>query len=297
MCEETKLCCMCGIEKNLDEFHNYAASKDGKQPKCKDCSKVYGQIVKHKKAPIREQNRLEKKEIKQKEISDRLASGLKTCSKCKETKSLSEFHKASDTLDGLRPSCKECTKKLNIERAHVRKDYYEKTKYKHKEYRQKYNLVNAERIAKRMEDTAEQRKAYLREYNKTSPTRKKYAEENKERAAANARAYRDKHGDRLNQYNREYSKINRGIINAKNVRYYASKKTSTPTWADLDKMKEIYKECYRLTKETGVRHNVDHIIPIQSKLVCGLHCEANLQILTKEDNLRKSNIHWPDMPT
>lgn len=58
--------------------------------------------------------------------------------------------------------------------------------------------------------------------------------------------------------------------------------TAMPPWANLSKLKEIYKNC-----PTGM--HVDHIIPLQGNLVCGLHVENNLQYLTAEDNLKKSN--------
>ena len=64
---------------------------------------------------------------------------------------------------------------------------------------------------------------------------------------------------------------------------------SMPAWADKDKIYEFYKEARRLTKETGILHQVDHIIPSTNRLVCGLHNEFNLQILTKSENCSKSN--------
>jgi hypothetical protein len=42
--------------------------------------------------------------------------------------------------------------------------------------------------------------------------------------------------------------------------------------------------------------HVDHIVPLVSKFVCGLHCEANLQLLPGPENQRKGNRVWPDMP-
>jgi hypothetical protein len=35
---------------------------------------------------------------------------------------------------------------------------------------------------------------------------------------------------------------------------------------------------------------------LRSELVCGLHCEANLQIISAFDNQSKRNYRWPDMP-
>ncbi len=61
-----------------------------------------------------------------------------------------------------------------------------------------------------------------------------------------------------------------------------------PVDADLDIIKSIYEECRRLSVETGVPHEVDHIIPIAKG---GLHHQDNLQILTMSENRKKgSNI-------
>jgi hypothetical protein len=59
-------------------------------------------------------------------------------------------------------------------------------------------------------------------------------------------------------------------------------------WADKTAIKAIYAEAARLTRETGVPHEVDHVVPVQGREVCGLHVENNLQIITREANRRKS---------
>lgn len=75
----------------------------------------------------------------------------------------------------------------------------------------------------------------------------------------------------------------------------ASERRATPSWADRAAIREVFKQARRITELTGVRHSVDHLVPINHPLVCGLHCEANLRVLPLKDNMRKSNSVWPDM--
>lgn len=64
---------------------------------------------------------------------------------------------------------------------------------------------------------------------------------------------------------------------------------ATPSWANKDLIAEIYAECKRLSLATGVKHQVDHIIPVKHPLVCGLHVENNLRIIGAFENNIKSN--------
>lgn len=68
-----------------------------------------------------------------------------------------------------------------------------------------------------------------------------------------------------------------------------------PKWVDRKAIRALYAEAVRLTAETGIVHHVDHIVPLQSKLVCGLHVPCNLQVIPGDQNMSKSNRHWPDM--
>ena len=80
------------------------------------------------------------------------------------------------------------------------------------------------------------------------------------------------------------------------ARRRAAKLQAIPKWADLELIKVFYQLCRQRTELTGLPHHVDHIIPLQSELVCGLHIINNLQILTATENCQKSNVFWPDMP-
>lgn len=64
---------------------------------------------------------------------------------------------------------------------------------------------------------------------------------------------------------------------------------ATPEWRDKEAIREIYSLRDNKSLETGEPHHVDHIIPIQGEMVCGLHVHQNLQVIPARDNLLKSN--------
>jgi endogenous inhibitor of DNA gyrase (YacG/DUF329 family) len=100
---------------------------------------------------------------------------------------------------------------------------------------------------------------------------------------------------------RFYSK-NIAILRARSRAHYAENRdaeisrvvnrrmrTITPAWANLDAISAIYAESRRRTRETGIKHEVDHFYPVISPLVCGLHVETNLRVITAFENKSKSN--------
>lgn len=70
--------------------------------------------------------------------------------------------------------------------------------------------------------------------------------------------------------------------------------TATPRWADREAIAALYEEARRLTETTGIRHEVDHIYPIFSDTICGLHVHTNLRIVTAAVNGAKSN-RWEEI--
>ena len=70
-----------------------------------------------------------------------------------------------------------------------------------------------------------------------------------------------------------------------------------PSWADPDRIEEIYKTAEEIARETGIPHHVDHVIPLQGKNVSGLHHQDNLLIVPGAENLSKGNRFEPgDLP-
>lgn len=82
----------------------------------------------------------------------------------------------------------------------------------------------------------------------------------------------------------------------RSILYYRQLFKAWPNWCANDPaIKAIYKEAERRRKN-GEDVHVDHIVPITSNLVSGLHVAWNLQIIHTKYNYAKSNYQWPDHP-
>ena len=140
----------------------------------------------------------------------------KTCSKCKETKGIGEFHKDKSTKDGLNSRCKSC-----------KKAYQEANKDKFKAYRE----ANKKKIAK-------QKKAY-REANKEkiATSNRAYREANKEKIAERMKAYREANKEKIALRDKAYVEANKDKIAVRNKAYKKYKYNNDP----LFKLKGIYR--------------------------------------------------------
>ena len=67
---------------------------------------------------------------------------------------------------------------------------------------------------------------------------------------------------------------------------------ATPPWLMAEQklaLKKLYLHAREMTKLTGERYVVDHIVPLRGETVCGLHVPWNLRVITQDENLKKSN--------
>lgn len=187
----------------------------------------------------------------------------KVCRICNKENPLENFSKDSSAKDGLRRICKKCDVASVMKR---REKDMEKHVEKHKEWRNN----------------------------------------NQEYIAAARKAYKEKNPD----YEKTYYQLRREAKIKSSTRWKvenrerwamlqsgrrARERNQTPKWANKTAILSIYEECARL-RNAGQNVQVDHIVPLNGKTVSGLHCEANLRIISAKENSSKRNIYWPEMP-
>lgn len=145
--------------------------------------------------------------------------------------------------------CAECTKFWKIA---FRK--------RHKKEIKEYLERNKERIRNR-------EKEY---YKKNKEKIKKWIEEHKEEIAIKRK-----------EYDKEYRKRHPEKHSISNIKQQTNRNLRIVSWTDWGKIKEFYKN-----KPEGMEG--DHIIPLQGKLVSGLHVSWNLQYMFGLENNKKN---------
>ncbi len=137
-------------------------------------------------------------------------------------------------------------------------------------------------------------KRHSREWREKNPDAfKKWSAKNRDERAEYCRRWHQENREHRSRQYAAWLDSNRGRVNARNAARKKAVAAATPPWADHGKIEAFYLEAARLTRETGVPHEVDHIFPIKGAASCGLHCEYNLRVITKAENARKRN----KMPT
>ena len=198
---------------------------------------------------------------------------MKYCVSCKLQKPDDEFYVRPTLKDGLSCYCKVCTRS--------------KQKATQARWRERNPEYCKEEIRKRRE-SAEYREGERETY-------KKYYYENLGKVRAKSVKWNHENSERRKVNRQRWFSENPHKRNESRMKGYASKVNATPEWADKKYIDLFYQMAKLEEERTGRKCHVDHIVPLRSDKVCGLHVEHNLQVMYAVDNQRKQNLHWPDM--
>jgi hypothetical protein len=104
-----------------------------------------------------------------------------------------------------------------------------------------------------------------------------------------AKVWVERNRDRIKAASRRWYQRNLDHARLQLVLSQASRRRRNVPWASQEAIAAFYVEAARLTRTTGRRHVVDHIIPLRGRTVSGLHVENNLRVVERFDNARKAN--------
>lgn len=220
---------------------------------------------------------------------------MPVCKTCAVDKPEEAFHKNPNCKGGRRAVCRQC---VAVER---------------KQYRgaNKEHVANTKRESRlRNIETYKAKDAayYLANKEKHAANARAWYERNKESVKARVKAWGAANPEQVKAAKAKNKLTRKDTVKAEYERnkadYFAraasrrvTVKQATPQWADKSAISEMYVIAGKLNSFfTKPLVHVDHIVPLNNPLVCGLHTDANLQILSAKANLSKRNRHWPDMP-
>lgn len=223
----------------------------------------------------------------------------KTCSKCLVSKALECFAVNKMGRFGKASRCRDCMSILAREKRLANYETFrarEVARYTagYRNNKQAY-IERSKRWKQRRRDyyLAQQRDARQANLEEIRKKNLAWYYKNREHVLQRKASWRKQNMDAVKAYDREWDKK---FGARKRAWERARKLKATPPWADKSAIKAIYDFARLRTQSTGIQWEVDHIVPLKSPIVCGLHTEHNLMVITKSMNSSKNNHYWPDMP-
>jgi hypothetical protein len=176
--------------------------------------------------------------------------------------------------------------------------FYAANRGRERERAQAWRLANADRVTAKgsqwRKDNVGKLRAIKKAWRDANPDkvreqkrRSYYA--NHETELARRRAWYDQNKHLVAAWLKANPEYNRY---ARSLRRFAEK-VALPKWADRKAIRAVYGEAVLSSEKTGMIHHVDHIVPLKSDWVCGLHVAWNLQVMPAQENQSKGNRHWP----
>lgn len=218
----------------------------------------------------------------------------KICTKCGETKGLNEFSKRTSAPDGLMWQCRSCMK---IQHAAYRTANPKKVRLQSMVYRKSHHTQRAayglSYYASNRDVIKEKRTAsYKAHPEKSRAATVAWTAANDEKCRATSARWYASHREEKAATTSIWRKANPGRLTAYAAHRRAMKLHATPDWLTLDDyqvINEFYTGRNDISVATGISYEVDHIVPLQGKTVCGLHVPWNLRIVTQTANRQKGN--------
>lgn len=193
--------------------------------------------------------------------------------------------------DGRDSWCRACCAKKAAEyRAKNLDRVKASAKATREKYKAEYNAKSKEWRDANRDKCLERAKAWSQANpERRAAIRKKWRDTNIEKAREIERASQLKHRNSVLARKKAYYEANRAKYTAYSQKRRAALLKATPGWADFEKIEAIFQECAEITELLGFPHHVDHVIPLISPIVCGLHVENNLRIIDHVSNRKKGN--------
>ena len=205
---------------------------------------------------------------------------MHTCSRCNQTKDDADFGKNKSKKSGLNSYCKPCMA-----------SYYAENRERIDVLKKVYNAKNADKLSAKKREWKASNAEFVKSYSQA------YYVANKGAARTQAANWKKANPDKVKAGNhKRYLRV-KAKQHAHVALYRARKLKATPVWSDKNYVDGMYSICGIMNAVRGAStYSVDHIVPLNSKFVCGLHAHTNLTIMRTSDNKSKNNRYWPDMP-